>query len=247
MRYLPFFLLLLTGTAVLAQFRPTRLSPTILPALQLQPLLVKAATPPPGGTYRTTAECVNACVLPVRWLELKGDRRNDSVCVLEWKTTNEANNLGFAIERSLGNTFRFQEVGFVPAAQQADEILSYHFTDANDYSGITYYRLRQKDSDNQFSYSKTIAVKGYTKKEGLTVYPNPAQHQLRASVVVGQSGRYRFQLLDATGKVVVNTTVSLQKGSNQWQWPIASLPRGAYLLQTTGTNGKTLTATVIRN
>lgn len=255
MRCLYFLLVWLPAVSVAQKttfvISPKSLVKVVQPAdLALKPL---AAPQLPSSPFSRTAAataigCAAACsTLPVKWLSFQGERTNDSLCRLQWETTNEANNLGFEVERSLGNALHFSKAGFVQALQSAEPSLVYRFTDANDFAGITYYRLRQLDADGSFNYSKVIAVKGYTKNESLQVFPNPAQTNIQVSAFAQQAGRGLFVLMDGAGKMVLQKAQKLQKGSNVFQWEIGPLAKGIYLLQATTPEGRRLSSVVVKN
>jgi len=193
------------------------------------------------------AGCLSTCVLPVKWLEFSGKRENDSLCPLKWGTTNEANNLGYDVERSLGNAEHFEKRGFVPSQQKADPVLDYSFADGNDYSGTSYYRLRQFDADGRFSYSKVIAVKGYNKAVALQIYPNPAKSNAQALLHAPNGGAATLLLLDVSGKIAMQKTITVQKGDNLLPIDLSGLAKGTYLLQAILAQAPTVTAVVVKN
>lgn len=222
--------------------------------LALQPLTLKdlglkslGAVPSNRKAQKTAADCQSICVLPVKWLDISGKRESDSICSLKWETTNEANNIGYDVERSLGNAEHFEKRGFVPAQQKADPVLHYLFTDANDYSGTSYYRLRQVDADGRFSYSKVVAVKGYNKALALVIYPNPAKSNAQALLHATKGGTTILTLLDISGKTVMQKTVPVQKGDNLFSLDLAMLSRGTYLLRATSLQEPSITAVLVKN
>lgn len=197
---------------------------------------------------QTASACSIACSpLPVKWLSIKGERSNDSTCIITWETSNEANNKGFDVERSLGNTTRFIKVGFVPAATSSDPALHYSVNDANDFMGTSFYRLRQVDLDNKFEYSKVVPVKGYTKEEALEVHPNPARNQIQLSLLLIKNGRTHLQLFDADGRMIKQQDQSFSKGLNLLSWNISSLSAGTYFILANTPADKVLSLKFIKN
>ena len=251
MRLVFFAIATLLAGRILAQTNNSlALAPLSLPGLGASKLTMPFPhfSPTASTTQRVAGTgCLSACSLPVKWLKLTGDRLNDSLCSVQWETTNEMNNLGFYVERSTGNTDNFHTVGFVAASPKADPVLHYDFPDANSYNGTTFYRLRQVDVNQQFSYSKTVAVKGYTRAEGLVVYPNPVQSTLQASVTATMAGMADFIILDANGKIILQRRQALQKGANLFRWETGMLANGTYLIQAILPGGKLAAAVFIKS
>ena len=197
---------------------------------------------------QTPSDCSMACgPVSVKWLSLKGERVNDSTCIVTWETSNEANNKGFDVERSLGNTTWFMKVDFVPAALSSAPSLRYGINDANDFMGTSFYRLRQVDRDNKFEYSKVVAVKGYSKEEALEVYPNPARNQIQLSLFLLKNGHTRLQLFTADGRIIKQQDQSFSKGLNLLNWNISTLSAGTYFIRATTPADKLLWLRFIKN
>jgi hypothetical protein len=175
----------------------------------------------PGGCSAT----------PVSLLSFEGRRTSVNTVFLTWKTTNELNNWGFDVERSLGNTSQFMKVAFVPALANGSLIKNYELTDPNSFAGISYYRLKQIDIDSQFSYSKTIAINNNGAHQSLTLYPTPARSLLYLKIVSQRSDNEKILLYDANGKVVNLQTGFIQKGSNLLQMNVSSLAKGVYFIR----------------
>lgn len=130
--------------------------------------------------------------------------RNSAVVTLKWTTGTEQNNRGFAIERMLGNG-GWEEIGFVnskaPGGSSNSE-LSYSYADMNLFKGISQYRLRQVDFDNQSKRSEIRAVKGEDQKTGkLVVFPNPSDGNLQV-MLDNKNGSYDVVLNDMSGRMI---------------------------------------------
>jgi hypothetical protein len=84
----------------------------------------------------------------------------------------------------------------------------YSYTDLSPLKGLSYYRLKQIDLDNKFSYSRTVQINGLTTDEA-SVWPNPVKNMLN----IGINERYRNEKLyltvtDMKGTVLVSRTVT---------------------------------------
>lgn len=116
---------------------------------------------------------------------------------LNWSTSSETNNKGFAVERSL-NGENFEEIGFVKGAGNSSRLVNYSFTDANMASPIAYYRLKQTDFDGKIDYSETITVTADDAQ--IEVTPNPFVETI--SIASNNQDQLVFaEIIDITGKV----------------------------------------------
>ncbi|MES2654456.1 MAG: SBBP repeat-containing protein [Bacteroidota bacterium] len=90
-------------------------------------------------------------ILPVKLITFNAALVNKKVnCT--WETASEINNDYFTIERSIdGNNF--ESVGTVKGQGFSNTNTRYSFTDNNPFNSISYYRLKQTDFDDRYTYS----------------------------------------------------------------------------------------------
>lgn len=116
--------------------------------------------------------------LPVLGLEFNAKRINNSKVQLDWKTVQEIDNKGFYVERKKENDINFTQLHFVKSAapnSNSSLPLNYVHVDANDFSGKTYYRLKQEDLDGKFMYSIVRLVNGNNGKViSMKAWPIPS-------------------------------------------------------------------------
>ncbi|RYY69919.1 MAG: T9SS type A sorting domain-containing protein [Chitinophagaceae bacterium] len=183
-------------------------------------------------TGLTNCNCLSGCaVLPVKLLSFEGRRVNTALVQLDWKTANEYQNKGFEVQRSLGNTREFRPIAFVPAQTTGGLRYEYALPDNNGFSGISYYRLKQIDLNEAFTFSETIAIKGYDKEASLSLYPNPVSDKLTANIFSLLPGTAVLSITDATQKKLYTQTLRLNKGLNLIALPARSLLSGVYFVQ----------------
>ena len=70
----------------------------------------------------------------------------------------------------------------------------------------------------------------------LKVIPNPAKDVLGISFNSVFNGSFEFQLIDMSGKIVLNPGYETHAGENNYQLPINGIAEGNYLLKTLFTN-----------
>lgn len=115
-------------------------------------------------------------VLPVRLISFEGQVNAAGLAELHWKTAEETNNLGFEIQKSLDGK-AWELLGWVDGAVDSKTEKDYHYVH-QEFTTTSYYRLRQVDADDSYSYSKIIRV--IPEKENLDrfyVYPNPSRER----------------------------------------------------------------------
>gem|GEM_PF-4480282 len=194
------------------------------------------------NTWFWTSEVVSAsrtlnvpngpCVLPVTLLQFSGIRR-ERVAQLTWVTTQEVNFREFVVERSFdGRTYT--AIGTVAALGRERNTYTYNDPIAGIAHSRLYYRLRQVDHDDRYSYSRVVLLQA----EGSSVpfisgLANPLRHgqDLRIQLTAPAAGVALIRLLDATGREVYRNQVSLMTGVNSLSLPaLPALQGGVYLL-----------------
>ena len=120
------------------------------------------------------------------------------------------------------NAKAFVKAGFVKGNGDTNETKSYSFTDAIS-EPIVYYRLKQIDFDQKFSYSRIIIIKEKDKDALTKVYPNPVDNQLHIEIM---NRNQPYQLVNEQG-------ITLQKASSIPSKPLdtSKLPNGIYILK----------------
>ncbi|CAG5068389.1 hypothetical protein DYBT9623_01119 [Dyadobacter sp. CECT 9623] len=160
--------------------------------------------------------------LPVTFINFNGKNTAEGNR-LEWHTSSELNNAGFAIESSL-NAMRFDQIGFVMGNGTANSVKKYSFTESMP-ADVTYYRLKQFDFDSTAAYSKVIVVKksdAGVQAENISIFPNPSNGQL----FVKSHKKQEYSIQTMGGKLI-------RKGSVTPGKPIKTndLQNGLYLVK----------------
>lgn len=149
-------------------------------------------------------------ILPVELARFSGAFESTKV-VLNWTTWSEWNNRGFEIQRvteALGGEPVYSgwtTIGFVEGAGYSSITTDYSFIDLSPPVGQSYYRLKQMDFDDAFSYSGIIAVDHSVAGENhsFRAYPNPAASSVRLSskeTTIPEDTP--FSIYDVTGRKV---------------------------------------------
>ncbi|MBL7818147.1 MAG: T9SS type A sorting domain-containing protein [Saprospiraceae bacterium] len=74
----------------------------------------------------------------------------------------------------------------------------------------------------------------------LEVYPNPAQSQIHLNTNITQEGDYSVNIVDFSGKVILNKNVTYQKGLNTESFDTSGLPKGMYIVRLVNSGGSSV-------
>jgi len=181
------------------------------------------------GSFSQYGIGMTAIPLPITLIDFNAYRIDPAQIGLQWQTGTESNNKGFDVEKRLDKDASFSFTAFVPSAApggNSNVVLNYSYTDLNDYDGITYYRLKQIDIDDQYAYTMIKAVSG-SGRTGVTVllYPNPNQGQFTIRMD-GADGTHIVRIVDGKGAVIKN--MQLQGNT---PLPVSGLSSGTYIVQ----------------
>lgn len=161
-------------------------------------------------------------------LVLNAERANEITASLEWQTKYAFYATGFNIERSLEDSLHFSTVHTAAASTGSRFKKNYSLPDHNTYSGLSFYRIKQRNGDTGFMYSNIVAVKG-VEALAFTVYPNPAPDRVWVDIAPGQSGNFVIMVYDPAGKAVQQQSFSgIEKRHNVQSLNVSKLAAGPY-------------------
>lgn len=182
--------------------------------------------------------------LPLQFLTFKATRKSSALVELKWNTGEEVNNRGFKIERMLENEENFKPVGFVEAKQGGNGSYTYKFDDPNAYVGYSYYRIKQEDFDDKFTYSWVEAVKGTSSSGRLTglIYPNPAFDliYLKLTKIPKNTERLEVSIFNVYGQRCIEKEINIQGSLSYEIVNVKDLPSGAYMVEVVSNTGHRL-------
>ncbi|MBC7946686.1 MAG: T9SS type A sorting domain-containing protein [Chitinophagaceae bacterium] len=166
--------------------------------------------------------------LPVDLLTFEAKPVRKSI-VLNWSTSQEINNKGFVIERSLDGNL-FERIGWLDGRINSSSRIDYIYTDNFVQPGVTYYyRLRQTDLD---AHEKLTTIRQARISEGgiaLTVGPIPAKDQLMV-FISGSREKAEVTLVNMQGQTIRRWRQVNASGS-PLTLSVEGIASGMYLLQ----------------
>lgn len=171
-----------------------------------------------GGCYKA---------LPVRLISFQAQSLGEGVR-LNWTTSMEQNFAYFQVERST------DAASFEPISAHIKSLggqtgnRTYSWTDAEARAGTYYYRLKQVDLDNSYTYSKIVDVVFDGESRGVFLNPNPFSNELTVTLNSPTKGTYVIELYSATGKRYASLTGEKTELIATQTVVTASLPAGFY-------------------
>lgn len=120
-------------------------------------------------TFGSLSPLINP--LPVELLKFDAVLLPNGTVKTDWKTASEFKNDFYTVQKSIDG-INFEDVGRVKGSGTTHALHSYSLVDEKPYSGISYYRLKQTDTDLNFSYSSLVSVY-VTDSFDAVIYPNP--------------------------------------------------------------------------
>jgi len=147
----------------------------------------------------TLSSSIPVSPLPIELISFYGKLENDAVN-LSWKTLSETDNDFFTVQKSADGT-QFSDIGIVDGAGTSSLPHDYFFSDREPFEGTSYYRLKQTDLDETFSYSEIISIENTNSGLDLiSVMSDPEYLEIHLSCTC-KTG-FDLEILDMQGKAV---------------------------------------------
>ena len=173
--------------------------------------------------------------LPITLLTFTAIPMNKNKVSVEWSTASEKNNDHFLIERTVDGE-NFELVGKQNGKVNSNTKSNYSLIDHQPLKGVSYYRLKQVDINNDFSYSPLAAVNfDETQELNCSLFPNPNKGEF---TINGNIEGAEVIIYNAIGQKVEYTVSS--KASSNININCSSFAKGFYFVTIkTGNKSKT--------
>jgi hypothetical protein len=153
---------------------------------------------------------------------------------LSWIVYDNKNGSHFEIERFSDNKLAdYAALGTVPLTEAG--IGKYTFEDKNPLPGTNYYRLKQVDLDQSFTYSSIVSVDN-SSIAGLSLWPVPATDKTNISFLSPRKGEGSMELFNTNGMILKTIPLKVEEGSNQYLMDISNLSQGLYIIKVNYSN-----------
>ncbi|GAB3838486.1 hypothetical protein GCM10028821_40220 [Hymenobacter jeollabukensis] len=174
--------------------------------------------------------------LPVDLVSFTAKLRNGRTH-LNWVTAQEKNNRGFEVQRSQDGR-EFKTIGFVDGRGNTTSQSEYNHEDAQPLTGVSYYRLRQLDTDGTPHILPVVSIRNGGKLE-VSMYPNPVADKLNVRVS-GASSDATVQVTDLMGRLVLNGKLGMDGA-----FDVTSLKTGTYIV-TVGSGDEKVSQKIVK-
>ncbi|MEO5947156.1 MAG: T9SS type A sorting domain-containing protein [Chitinophagaceae bacterium] len=154
-----------------------------------------------------------APILSVKLISFTGRNANDKAA-LQWTTTEETESIEYVIERS-SNDINFTQISVVSSYNDySSERNIYLYTDPNQLTSQTFYRIKMISQSGYTTYSRIIQLSPKQEVFTLLSVVNPFNKQLSFEVSSAKTGILTAEILNQTGKVVRKKEFTIVEGVN---------------------------------
>ena len=197
-----------------------------------------------SGSTAVGGDCLS---LPIELVSFSAARdAGGEVVELTWATAQERGSTGFAVERR-SDAGNFERVGYVQAAGDSDQALSYSFVDDAAPAGELYYRLRMLDLDGTAEHSPTVYVVAAPQRDEKqlevlgSVRPGGSVNlRLRA----GLASDWDLAVYSSAGDELYRQTLPVTRGTTVLELPVDGLTAGVYFVSAVAGDGERMFAKV---
>lgn len=134
----------------------------------------------------------------------------------------------------------YTPVAEVAGAGNSNMVLNYSAVDEHPLIGVSYYRLRKTNDDDQSTFSRVVVI-DVKKDVTLGLYPNPARTNLQLTFTAENGGPVVTRIVDAGGRIVGTYNFSSTTGVNTQTFNVAGYHPGTYYMQLiTNTNNSAI-------
>lgn len=171
---------------------------------------------------------LDATILPVEWLHFDV-KVSEQHTKLHWITGSEWNNDYFEVQHA-SDGLQWSVIGHIAATNQGSSENHYSFLHESPSPGSNYYRLRQVDNDQHFTFSQILLVELH-EKPSFVVYPNPTSDFIFLSTQ-GWEQNARLLLFNQQGKFLYEQPIT----SALEQISLLNFPAGTLYLRVISLN-----------
>jgi hypothetical protein len=184
----------------------------------------------------------NIIVLPVELSGFTAEKQGEIVA-LNWYTLSEKESSHFVVERS-ADGINFHPLFNVSSQGNSNTYIPYEDWDNDPLMGVSYYRLKMVDKNNDFAYSAVRRVIFDAISDEISLYPNPSSSFFELNSKYGSAEDRFIQILSSSGQVIDEFVWEEDLASKRID--ISSLSEGVYMVQVNGSETRTIKKLVVR-
>lgn len=179
--------------------------------------------------YFIPGQFASGTTLPVSLLSFNAKVSGDDV-KLNWITASEKNNRGFELQKSTDGKL-FVTIASIKGNGNTAQQSNYSYLDANAFnqSNKNYYRLKQIDFNNHFTYSNQVVASKQTDLNLVTVNPNPFSNELNISLPTNTNEEVDINITDVLGNNVLTQKATGNNGNIRLN-NLENMPAGVYFI-----------------
>lgn len=170
-------------------------------------------------------------VLPVTLVTLAATPVNNEYINVHWVTTAEIDNLGFELQRSIDRV-NFDPIAWIDGQGTTSHPVNYAHDDVEVSQAVMYYyRLKQVNLDNSFSYSNIVSAILADDTDGLLIgefYPNPTMNLSSIDIISPDDKNVIVEVYDGLGRLVDVSNGGVGAGHNTLNVNLDYLAHGTY-------------------
>jgi hypothetical protein len=168
--------------------------------------------------------------LPVKFIDFTAttDNTNQQV-ILNWSTTSEVNNNYFTVERS-SDGIQFVPVKELPSKGNSSKVQSYSVADEKPLVGNSYYRIKQTDYNNNFTYSTILAINLSVSDISFGIFPNPSNGESITLEIKTVEKEVLVVVYDMIGNELFSKNATMENTGNTYLDPSNKLLPGNYII-----------------
>jgi hypothetical protein len=193
----------------------------------------------------------NSSLMSVELMSFDAERKDNNNVQINWSTSIEKNSMGFHVEVMYDGSQEFQSIAYADAKGNENYGATYDINHFNNYSGISYYRLRIINIDGSFSFSDVKAITGKSQTStiiDMTFYPNPVQEilKVRLDKLPEDINSSVIQIINVNGTVLREHTRTLTSYQVLEIDDIQDLSPSIYLISLKFDNGQNIVKKFIK-
>jgi hypothetical protein len=182
----------------------------------------------------------NLAPLPVTWLYVKAEPKDNKWIEVKWATASEQNNAGFEVERSEDGGVTFRSIATASGNGTTNQASSYSIRDEQVIAGVRYYyRIKQFDLDRRVRYSAiTSASLNGDHYFTVLVKPNPVRDRLYLELQSSKKQRVEVIITDVAGKLYrTDRNIQMESVITRYTCEVAGYPAGMYVAKVIAADG----------